>query len=77
MYRHLDGFISRTHTEDISRDLRVYLEIEIRSRFHQQICVNNMLTFQFGDLLDNLLAIGAITQAQRDTIVAISTFFKS
>ena len=68
MYRHLEGFIARRHREDISRDLRVYLEIEIRSRFHQQICVNNMLTFQFGDLLDNLLVIGAITQAQRDTI---------
>ncbi len=68
MYRQIDGFIARRHVEDISRDLRVYLETEVRSRFWHQICANKMVSFQFGELLDNLLGIGAITQAQRDEI---------
>ena len=68
MYRHIDGFIERRHTEDISRDLRVYLETEVRSRCWHQICANNMVSLQFGELLDNLLRLGAITQSQRENI---------
>ena len=68
MYRHIDGFIGRRHMDDISRDLRVFLETEVRSRFLHQIRANSMESLQFGELLDNLLRLGAVTPAQRAEI---------
>jgi len=67
-YRRIATFIDRQHTEDLFNDLRVFLETEVRSRFHRAICINNLQGLQFANLLDELLRVGAMSPQTRESI---------
>ncbi|MCX7012656.1 MAG: AAA family ATPase [Candidatus Sumerlaeota bacterium] len=68
MFRHISGFVDRSHRNDVCRDLRVYLETEVRSRFHKQIIDNDLQNLLFGDLLRRLLDASIITPERHQKI---------
>ncbi len=53
-FRHITGFIEHQHTENVSQDLRIFLETEVKSRYRKQIMENGLNGLQFKDLLDKL-----------------------
>lgn len=67
-YRRIFRFIQREHTEDISKDLRVFLETEVISRYYMIIDINNLRRLQFRALLDELVQLEAMTAETRDLI---------
>lgn len=67
-FRKISEFIERRHTEDISLDLRIYLETEVKSRYRKQISDNNLGNFAFKDLLDRLFELGILTAEVRGEI---------
>ncbi|WP_440999862.1 AAA family ATPase [Fodinibius sp. SL11] len=60
MLRRINGFVERKHTEDIEKDLRVYLENELRSRYRKQILELSLKNEQFGNLINELNTNGII-----------------
>jgi len=67
-FRHIKGFIEHHHTEDVSKDLRIYLETEMKSRYRKQIMENDLYDLQFRELLDKLHEFGIIDQNKRAEI---------
>ncbi len=64
-FRHIINFIDRQHTENVSQDLRIFLETEVKSRYRKQIMENGLNGLQFKDLLDKLLEHGIIDEDKR------------
>lgn len=60
MFRRIVDFVERKHSESIEKDLRVYLENEVRLRYQKQILENSLSKKQFGELIDDLKNIGVI-----------------
>ncbi len=71
MFRQIRDFIARRHTVDISRDLRVYLERELRWRFYKQMIDGCLQNAPFADLMAALRGCGAITPALHSRIEAL------
>jgi ABC-type multidrug transport system ATPase subunit len=67
-YRRIAGFAQRIHTEDVFSDLRVFLETEVRSHYHRDICMHDLGVLQFGALMDELVRLGAMPVDIRQTI---------
>lgn len=67
-FRHIKGFIDRQHTEDVSQDLRIFLETEVKSRYRKQIVENGLNGLQFREFLDRLLEFGIIDQDKRNEL---------
>lgn len=66
--RHIMGFIERKHTENVSQDLRIYLETEVKSRYRKQIMESNLNDLQFKGLLDKLLELNIIDSTKRSEL---------
>ncbi len=66
--RHIMGFIERKHTENVSQDLRIYLETEVKSRYRKQIMENNLNNLKFKELLDTLLELNIIDSTKREDL---------
>ncbi|MBN2732167.1 MAG: AAA family ATPase, partial [Balneolaceae bacterium] len=60
MFKRIVDFVERKHSKSIEKDLRVYLENEVRLRYQKQILDNSLSNKQFGELIDELNKIGAI-----------------
>jgi len=67
-FRHITGFIEHQHTENVSQDLRIFLETEVKSRYLKQIMEKDLNGLQFKDLLDKLLELGIIDQDKRNEL---------
>ncbi len=67
-YRRIATYISRNHEQDIFQDLRVFLETEVRMRYHRAIIQNNWRNEQFRNLLDELTGVTAMTEETRRLI---------
>ncbi|MCH8032217.1 MAG: AAA family ATPase [Bacteroidetes bacterium] len=65
-YRKIIKYIERSHHEDISMDLRVFLEEEVKMRYRKQIEDNGLQNLLFSNLLDGLLENEIITEANRN-----------
>ena len=53
-FRRIKGFTDREHTDDISRELRIFLENEIKGRFYMQILSKNIKNINLSDLISTL-----------------------
>ena len=67
-FRHITGFIEHQHTENVSQDLRIFLEVEVKSRYRKQIMEKDLNGLQFKDLLDKLFELGIIDQDKRNEL---------
>ena len=67
-YRRIAGFIERTHNEDVLKDLRVFLETELRSRYFHAISQNDLHGLQFAALLKELVHCKALSNTTRDAV---------
>lgn len=67
-FRKIIGFIERTHTEDISLELRVFFEEEVKMRYKKQIEDNALSNLSFIHILDGLRLANAISEANRNAI---------
>ena len=67
-FRHITGFIEHQHTENVSQDLRIFLETEVKSRYRKQIMEKDLNGLQFKNLLDKLLELGIINQDKRNEL---------
>jgi len=67
-YRKIIGFIERTHTEDISLELRVFFEEEVKMRYKKQIEDNALINLSFIHILDGLRTANVITEENRNGI---------
>ncbi len=67
-FRHIMNFIDRQHTENVSQDLRIFLEAEVKSRYRKQILKNGLNGLQFVNLLDKLLEHSIIDQDKRSEL---------
>ena len=67
-FRRITAFTERVHSDDVLCDLRVFLETEVRSRYHQAICLNNLRSVQFAPVLDELARLGAMSEDTRRAI---------
>ncbi len=67
-FRHIINFIDRQHSENVSQDLRIFLEAEVKSRYRKQIMENGLSGLQFKYLLDELLEHGIIDQDKRNEL---------
>ena len=53
-FKHIVGFIERKHADDVSVDLRIFLEKEVKSRYRKQISEYALGRQGFKDLLCGL-----------------------
>jgi len=60
-FKHIVNFIERKHTEDVSLDLRILLEKEVKSRYRKQISEYDLGRQGFKDLLCGLHARALIS----------------
>lgn len=65
-YRKIKSYIAREHFEDISSDLRIFLEEEVKMRFKEQINENELQNLQFSNLIEGLKDAGVISQNKFD-----------
>lgn len=56
------------HTDDVFGDLRVFLETEVWSHYHQAIYTHDIGVLQFGPLMDELVRLGAMLVTAREAI---------
>lgn len=54
MFRRIKEYIDRKHNEDIHKDLRVYFEEELKSRYHNQIVELSLENDLFKNLINGL-----------------------
>lgn len=67
-FRRIIGYIERIHSEDISQDLRVFFEQEVKMRYKKQIEENNLNNLTFLNILDGLRNSDVISEENRNAI---------
>lgn len=62
VFRRITGFINHQQdAKDVFYDLRVFLETEVRSRYHRTICENHLEKHQFALLLAEMKRLGILS----------------
>jgi len=62
---HITRFVNREHQEDVCKDLRIFLETEIRSRYRRAIHLNNLHKTNLKGLLEALVTLGEMDETSK------------